>query len=67
MVWYDPQQCELLQEAGLLEGQTVHGSLAPGALPAPMRQRLADFAAARWPSPWRRPEVTLLNTGLTST
>jgi 2-polyprenyl-6-methoxyphenol hydroxylase-like FAD-dependent oxidoreductase len=53
MVWYDPEQRELLHEAGLLEGQTVHGSLAPGALPAPVRQRLADFAAARWPSPWR--------------
>ena len=22
-------------------------------LPGPVRQRLADFAAARWPSPWR--------------
>jgi 2-polyprenyl-6-methoxyphenol hydroxylase-like FAD-dependent oxidoreductase len=53
MVWYDPEQRELLHEAGLLNGQTVHGSLAPGALPGPVRQRLADFAAARWPSPWR--------------
>jgi 2-polyprenyl-6-methoxyphenol hydroxylase-like FAD-dependent oxidoreductase len=53
MVWYDPEQRELLHEAGLLDGQTVHGSLAPGALPGPVRQRLADFAAARWPSPWR--------------
>jgi 2-polyprenyl-6-methoxyphenol hydroxylase-like FAD-dependent oxidoreductase len=53
MVWYDPEQGELLHEAGLLDGQTVHGSLAPGALPGTVRQRLADFAAARWPSPWR--------------
>jgi 2-polyprenyl-6-methoxyphenol hydroxylase-like FAD-dependent oxidoreductase len=53
MVWYDPEQRDLLHEAGLLDGQTVHGSLPPGALPAPVRQRLADFAAVRWPSPWR--------------
>ncbi len=37
MVWYDPEQRELLHEAGLLDGQTVHGSLAPGALPGPVR------------------------------
>ncbi len=53
LVWYDPQQRNLLHEAGLLDGDTVHGSLAPGALPAELRQRLAAFAAARWPSPWR--------------
>ena len=53
LVWYDPQQRDLLHDAGLLDGQTVHGTLAPGALPAPVRQCLADFAAARWPSPWR--------------
>ena len=53
LVWYDPQQRDLLHDAGLLDGQTVHGTLAPGALPAPVRQRLAAFAAARWPSPWR--------------
>ncbi len=63
MVWYDPQQRELLHEAGLLDGQTVHGSLAPGALPAPVRQRLADFAAARWPSPWREALTLALETG----
>jgi 2-polyprenyl-6-methoxyphenol hydroxylase-like FAD-dependent oxidoreductase len=51
LVWYDPQQRELLHEAGLLDGQTVHGTLAPGALPGPVRQRLAGFAAAKWPSP----------------
>ncbi len=53
LVWYDPQQRDLLHEAGLLDGDTVHGTLAPGALPDPVRRRLADFAAARWPSPWR--------------
>jgi 2-polyprenyl-6-methoxyphenol hydroxylase-like FAD-dependent oxidoreductase len=63
MVWYDPQQQELLHEAGLLDGQTVHGSLAPGALPTPVRQRLADFAAARWPSPWREALTLALDTG----
>jgi 2-polyprenyl-6-methoxyphenol hydroxylase-like FAD-dependent oxidoreductase len=43
----------MLEETGLLEGQMVHGSIAPGALPSDVRRRLADFAAARWPSPWR--------------
>jgi 2-polyprenyl-6-methoxyphenol hydroxylase-like FAD-dependent oxidoreductase len=63
LVWYDPQQRELLHEAGLLGGQTVHGSLAPGALPAPVRLRLAGFAAARWPSPWREALALALDTG----
>jgi len=63
LVWYDPEQRELLHEAGLLEGHTVHGSLAPGALPAPVRQRLAAFAAARWPSPWREALSIGLDTG----
>ena len=40
----------------------MHGSLAPGALPAPVRQRLADFAAARWPSPWREALTLALET-----
>jgi 2-polyprenyl-6-methoxyphenol hydroxylase-like FAD-dependent oxidoreductase len=53
----------LLHEAGLLDGQTVHGSLAPGALPAPARQRLAAFAAARWPSPWREALALALEAG----
>jgi 2-polyprenyl-6-methoxyphenol hydroxylase-like FAD-dependent oxidoreductase len=63
MVWYDPEQRELLHEAGLLDGQSVHGSLAPGALPGPVRQRLADFAAARWPSPWREALTLALESG----
>jgi 2-polyprenyl-6-methoxyphenol hydroxylase-like FAD-dependent oxidoreductase len=63
MVWYDPEQGGLLHEAGLLDGQTVHGSLAPGALPGPVRQRLADFAAARWPSPWREALTLALESG----
>ena len=63
MVWYDPEQSGLLQEAGLLDGQTVHGSLAPGALPAPVRERLAAFAAARWPSPWGEALTLALETG----
>jgi 2-polyprenyl-6-methoxyphenol hydroxylase-like FAD-dependent oxidoreductase len=53
MVWYDPQQRELLRDRGLLEGETIHGSLAPGTLPNPVRERLARFAAANWPAPWR--------------
>jgi 2-polyprenyl-6-methoxyphenol hydroxylase-like FAD-dependent oxidoreductase len=63
MVWYDPEQRELLHETGLLDGQTVHGGLAPGALPAPVRERLAAFAAARWPSPWREALTLALEAG----
>jgi len=63
LVWYDPEQRDLLHEAGLLDGQTVHGTLAPGALPAPVRQRLAAFAAARWPSPWREALTLALEAG----
>jgi hypothetical protein len=64
LVWYDPEQRELLYEAGLLDGQTVHGTLAPGALPGPVRQRLADFATARWPSPWREALTLALESGM---
>ena len=53
LVWYDPQQRELLQDTGLLDGEEVRGSLAPGALPPVVQQRLSEFAAANWPSPWR--------------
>jgi 2-polyprenyl-6-methoxyphenol hydroxylase-like FAD-dependent oxidoreductase len=63
MVWYDPEQSELLHEAGLLDGRTVHGSLAPGGLPAAVRERLAAFAAARWPSPWGEALTLALETG----
>src|ERR1700722_12893533 len=50
LVWYDPQQRELLHEAGLLDGETVRGSLAA-------------FASARWPSPWREALALALETG----
>jgi 2-polyprenyl-6-methoxyphenol hydroxylase-like FAD-dependent oxidoreductase len=63
LVWYDPQQRELLQEAGLLDGDTVRGSLAPGALPDTVRGRLAAFASASWPSPWREALGLALETG----
>jgi len=63
MVWYDPEQRDLLHEAGLLDGDTVHGSLAPGTVPAPIRLRLADFAAARWPTPWREALTLALANG----
>jgi 2-polyprenyl-6-methoxyphenol hydroxylase-like FAD-dependent oxidoreductase len=63
LVWYDPEQGDLLREEGLLDGQTVHGSLAPGALPSSVRQRLADFAAARSPSPWREALTLALESG----
>jgi 2-polyprenyl-6-methoxyphenol hydroxylase-like FAD-dependent oxidoreductase len=63
LVWYDPLQRELLKQAGLLDGDTVRGSLAPGALPDDVRQRLAAFAAASWPSPWREALALGLDTG----
>jgi 2-polyprenyl-6-methoxyphenol hydroxylase-like FAD-dependent oxidoreductase len=53
LVWYDPEQGDLLRGLGLLAGETVHASLDPEAVPAPVRDRLAAFAAANWPSPWR--------------
>jgi 2-polyprenyl-6-methoxyphenol hydroxylase-like FAD-dependent oxidoreductase len=63
MVWYDPQQAGLLRAMGVLDGETVHGSLAPGALPGPIRERLAEFAAANWPSPWREALTLALYNG----
>ena len=63
LVWYDPQQAGLLRAMGVLDGETVHGSLAPGAVPGPIRERLADFAAANWPSPWREALTLALYNG----
>jgi 2-polyprenyl-6-methoxyphenol hydroxylase-like FAD-dependent oxidoreductase len=63
LVWYDPQQRELLHAAGLLDGDTVRGSLAPGALPGTVRKRLAAYASASWPSPWREALGLALETG----
>ncbi len=63
MVWYDPQQAALLRDMGVLDGETVRGSLAPGALPGPVRERLAGFAAANWPSPWREALAVALRDG----
>jgi 2-polyprenyl-6-methoxyphenol hydroxylase-like FAD-dependent oxidoreductase len=48
---------------GLLEGETIHGSLAPGILPDPIRDRLAHFAAANWPAPWREALTLALRDG----
>jgi len=63
MVWYDPQQRDLLRAMGLLDGETIHGSLAPGTLPGPIRDRLTEFAAANWPSPWREALDLALRSG----
>jgi 2-polyprenyl-6-methoxyphenol hydroxylase-like FAD-dependent oxidoreductase len=63
MVWYDPEEGDLLRDMGLLAGETIHGSLAPGALPRPVRDRLTDFAAANWPSPWREALAVALHSG----
>jgi 2-polyprenyl-6-methoxyphenol hydroxylase-like FAD-dependent oxidoreductase len=63
LVWYDPQQGGLLRDMGLLDGETVHGSLAPGALPPAVLERLSAFAAANWPSPWREALAIALDNG----
>jgi 2-polyprenyl-6-methoxyphenol hydroxylase-like FAD-dependent oxidoreductase len=63
LVWYDPEQSDLLRSAGLLDGDTIHGSLAPGELPEEVRQRLTEFAAARWPSPWGQALTLALASG----
>jgi 2-polyprenyl-6-methoxyphenol hydroxylase-like FAD-dependent oxidoreductase len=63
MVWYDPQQRDLLRDMGLLDGEIIHGSLAPGALPGAVRERLTAFAAANWPSPWREALALALHRG----
>jgi len=63
LVWYDPQQRDLLSAMGLLDGETIHGSLAPGTLPGPIRERLTQFAAANWPSPWREALDLALRSG----
>jgi 2-polyprenyl-6-methoxyphenol hydroxylase-like FAD-dependent oxidoreductase len=53
LVWYDPARSDLLARRGLLEGATVHGSLAATDVPAPLRQELEMVASQRWPTPWR--------------
>jgi 2-polyprenyl-6-methoxyphenol hydroxylase-like FAD-dependent oxidoreductase len=63
LVWYDPEQRDLLEDAGLLKGQTVHGSIPPGGFPPDIRQRLEAFARARWPSPWREALMLALAEG----
>jgi 2-polyprenyl-6-methoxyphenol hydroxylase-like FAD-dependent oxidoreductase len=63
LVWYDPEQGGLLRDMGLLDGETVHGSLAPGALPPSVLERLSTFAAANWPSPWREALAIALHNG----
>ena len=63
MVWSDPEQRDLLHEAGLLDGEIVRGSLPPGTLPGPVRQRLTDFAAAAWPSSGAQALTLALDSG----
>jgi 2-polyprenyl-6-methoxyphenol hydroxylase-like FAD-dependent oxidoreductase len=63
LVWYDPEQGDLLRGLGLLAGETIHASLAPEEVPGPIRERLAAFAAANWPSPWREALALALASG----
>jgi 2-polyprenyl-6-methoxyphenol hydroxylase-like FAD-dependent oxidoreductase len=63
LVWYDPEQGDLLRGLGLLAGETVHASLAPQDVPGPIRERLGAFAAANWPSPWREALALALASG----
>jgi 2-polyprenyl-6-methoxyphenol hydroxylase-like FAD-dependent oxidoreductase len=53
LVWYDPARSELLASRGLLDGATVHGTLAAADVPAPLRRELEIVASQRWPTPWR--------------
>jgi 2-polyprenyl-6-methoxyphenol hydroxylase-like FAD-dependent oxidoreductase len=54
LVWYDPARSELLEEHGLLDGATVHGSLAASDVPEPVRHELEQAASQHWPPPWRQ-------------
>ncbi len=53
MVWYDPARSELLTASGLLEGSTVHGSLAAADVPIELREELRIVSEQNWPTPWR--------------
>jgi 2-polyprenyl-6-methoxyphenol hydroxylase-like FAD-dependent oxidoreductase len=53
MVWYDPARSELLTSSGLLDGSTVHGSLAAADVPDELREELRIVSAQNWPTPWR--------------
>ncbi len=53
LVWYDPARSELLASLGLLDGDTVHGSLASADVPGSLRHELRRMASQRWPTPWR--------------
>jgi 2-polyprenyl-6-methoxyphenol hydroxylase-like FAD-dependent oxidoreductase len=52
LVWYDPAHTELLTGVGLLEGESVYGSLAAADVPAPLREELRALSQRRWPAPW---------------
>jgi 2-polyprenyl-6-methoxyphenol hydroxylase-like FAD-dependent oxidoreductase len=54
LVWYDPARSELLEQHRLLEGVTVHGSLAANDVPEAIRNELEAAASQRWPAPWRQ-------------
>ena len=53
VVWYDPARSDLLASLGILEGDTVHGSLASADMPESLRHELGRVASQRWPTPWR--------------
>jgi hypothetical protein len=61
LVWYDPEQGDLLRDLGLPDGQTVHGSRSRRRCPARRasgwprsRRRTGPAPGARpWPWPWR--------------
>jgi len=53
LVWYDPARSDLLASLGLLDGDTVHGSLASADMPGSLRHELGRMASQRWPTPWR--------------
>ena len=53
LVWYDPARSELLASRGLLDGVTVHGSLAAARRARATSPGAGVVAGQRWPTPWR--------------
>ena len=64
LVWYDPARNALLAAHGLLEGNTIHGSLLAQDVPEQLREELRAMAKQRRPAPWRDALWFALESGL---
>jgi 2-polyprenyl-6-methoxyphenol hydroxylase-like FAD-dependent oxidoreductase len=60
--WYDPNQRQLLEQRGCLEGNDVIGTLTADKFDAALRDELMRRAGV-WPSPWREAIVQTLRAG----